>query len=75
MPSSIVVLIAACVAPLAAAPSPFQFRESSPTALELSENGEPVFVYNFGMVLAAGFPETMRRSSYLHPVYAPAAPC
>jgi hypothetical protein len=71
MPSSLVMLIAVCVTPLAAAPSPFRFREVSPTALELSENGEPVFVYNYGMVLAPGFPETMRRSSYLHPVYAP----
>ena len=55
----------------AAAASPFSFREIGPTGLELSEGGKPVFVYNFGMVLAPGFPEAMRRSSYLHPVYAP----
>jgi hypothetical protein len=51
--------------------SPFSFREIGSTGLELSDAGKPVFVYNFGMVLAPGFPETMRRSGYLHPIYAP----
>ena len=51
--------------------SDFAFREISPTGLELSDGGKPVFVYNFGMTLAKGFPESMRRSSYLHPVYSP----
>ena len=51
--------------------SPFAFREVGETGLELSENGKPVFVYNYGMMLAPGFPESMRRSCYLHPVYAP----
>jgi len=49
----------------------FEFRETTPATLELSENGTPVFVYNFGGILAAGSPEQMRRSCYLHPVYAP----
>jgi hypothetical protein len=49
----------------------FAFREVNGTGLELSDNGTPVFVYNFGMMLASGFPETMQRSCYLHPVYAP----
>jgi len=53
------------------ADSRFAFREITPASLELSENGKPVFVYNFGGILAAGRPETMRRSCYLHPVYAP----
>ncbi len=64
------MLLSLCAAP-AAGPAPFAFRQTSPTALELSEGGKPVFVYNFGMVLKAGFPESMRRSCYLHPVYAP----
>jgi len=55
----------------ASAASPFSFREISPSGLQLSDGGSPVFVYNFGMVLAPGFPETMRRSCYLQPVYAP----
>lgn len=49
----------------------FAFRAISPTSLELSENGKPVLVYNFGGILAAGAPEATRRSTYLHPVYAP----
>jgi hypothetical protein len=49
----------------------FAFREISPASLELSEQGKPVFVYNFGGILTNGFPEKMRRSCYLHPVYAP----
>ncbi len=52
------------------AQTPFSFREIGPSGLQLSDNGEVVFVYNFGMVLAPGSPETMRRSCYLHPVYA-----
>ena len=56
----------------AAEPKPeFVFREISPTGLQLTDGGKPVFVYNFGMVLAKGFPESMKRSCYLHPVYAP----
>jgi hypothetical protein len=70
MSTSLALFLALCVGQ-AAAPSPFVFREISPTGLELSDGGKPVFVYNFGMVLAPGFPESMRRSSYLHPVYAP----
>ena len=71
MISSLAIVLTACLAPLAGAQSPFAFREISPTALELSDGGKPVFVYNFGMVLAPGFPEAMRRGCYLHPVYAP----
>jgi hypothetical protein len=50
---------------------PFRFREIGTTGLELSDAGRPVFVYNYGPMLAPGMPETMRRSCYLHPVYAP----
>ncbi len=53
------------------AESPFSFREVNGRSLELSDNGKPVFLYNFGMILKEGFPEEMRRSTYLHPVYAP----
>jgi hypothetical protein len=54
-----------------AAASPFQFRQITDASLELSENGQPVFVYNHGMMLKEGVKEQYRRSSYLHPVYAP----
>jgi hypothetical protein len=57
---------------MAQAADAFSFREvNADTGLELTENGKPVFVYNYGMILAPGAPERMRRSSYLHPVYAP----
>jgi hypothetical protein len=49
----------------------FSFRDLTPESLLLEEDGEPVFVYNHGMILKPGFPESMSRSSYLHPVYAP----
>lgn len=71
MKALVVILLTAGLTSTAHSQSPFAFREISPSGLELSENGKPVFVYNFGMVLAPGFPETMRRSCYLHPVYAP----
>ncbi|MBK5293318.1 MAG: PmoA family protein [Acidobacteriia bacterium] len=63
------VLLLATVQLQAAAP--FQFREITPASLELTEDGKPVFVYNHGMILKEGVKEQYRRSSYLHPVYAP----
>ncbi len=66
----LVTLLAAAALPLAAQ-SAFSFRDVNGTALELSENGKPVFHYNYGQVLKEGFPEAMRRAAYLHPVYLP----
>jgi hypothetical protein len=57
-------------APLAAQ-GPFTFRDVNGVSLELSEGGKPVFLYNYGGILRDGNPETSRRSTYLHPVYAP----
>lgn len=54
-----------------AAQSPFAFRDLEGRSLELAENGQPVFVYNYGMILRPGNPETSARSTYLHPVYLP----
>ena len=71
MNASMACFLALAIAPMAGAASPFSFREIGTTGLELSESGKPIFVYNHGMMLAPGFPEAMRRSSYLHPVYAP----
>jgi len=55
----------------ALAESPFHFKQVSASSFELSENGQPVYVYNFGDMLPAGVPEDRRRCCYLHPVYAP----
>lgn len=57
--------------PILRAESPFAFHDLDGEALQLTQDGQPVFVYNYGMVLPPGFPETMRRSTYLHPVFAP----
>jgi hypothetical protein len=66
------VLLGAATLPLFGAESSFAFREvNDATGLELSENGKPVYVYNYGLVLAPGALEKSRRSTYLHPVYAP----
>ncbi|HIE53035.1 MAG TPA: hypothetical protein EYP85_14890 [Armatimonadetes bacterium] len=53
----------------APAPPVFQFRDLGAGRLELSENGQPVLVYNYGMQLAGGVPERYRRADYLHPLY------
>ena len=58
-------------ASLAAAPAAkFSFADSN-GKLTLADAGKPVFVYNYGPVLGEGFPEAMRRSTYLHPVWLP----
>jgi hypothetical protein len=71
MNCALVILLTASALTAAEPTTEFAFREISPTGLQLSDGGKPVFVYNFGMVLAKGFPESMKRSCYLHPVYAP----
>lgn len=65
------LLLTALLFPAARGESPFRFRQLDAGSLELSERGKPVYVYNFGMKLPAGVAERYRRSSYLHPVYAP----
>ena len=40
------VLPALCVRP-AKAEGEFAFKETSPTAIELTDNGKPVYVYNW----------------------------
>jgi hypothetical protein len=69
MKNLVCLLLAA--AGIAGAKSPFAFRAVSRDSLELSENGRAVFVYNHGMMLPPGVPEQFRRSTYVHPVFAP----
>ena len=64
------LLICLC-AGLLGAQTTFTWRDVNGTGLQLSENSQPVFVYNYGMILSRGAPEQMRRSTYLHPVYLP----
>jgi type 1 glutamine amidotransferase len=49
----------------------FRFRDLNGKSVEVTENGAPVFVYNYGRMLAPGAPEDRARCCYLHPVYAP----
>jgi hypothetical protein len=69
-PTRRALLLSAAAVPLVAV-SRFRFRDIAASSLELSENGAPVLVYNHGMMLKQGVAEKFRRSSYLHPVYAP----
>jgi len=52
MIGGMVILVGLCVSQAAGAESPFSFRDMDSVGLELSENGKPVFVYNYGMILA-----------------------
>jgi hypothetical protein len=47
----------------------FTFTENDNGQLNLSEQGEPILTYNFGMQLKEGVKERYRRSSYIHPIY------
>ena len=49
----------------------FRFRDVENKSIALEENGVPVFVYNYGMMLKPGVREDRTRCCYLHPVYAP----
>jgi uncharacterized protein len=50
----------------------FRFRDVNDSSVELTENGQPVWTYNHGMMLAGGAAEDRTRCCYLHPVYTPA---
>ncbi|MCW5978314.1 MAG: PmoA family protein [Bryobacteraceae bacterium] len=53
------------------AESRFHFRDISPETVELTENGQPVFAYNHGVMLGKGAPADRARCCYVHPLYAP----
>jgi uncharacterized protein len=65
---TLLLLLAAAQIPAHAG---FKFRDVDANSLELSENGQPVFVYNHGVLLKPGVPPDRARCCYLHPVYAP----
>jgi type 1 glutamine amidotransferase len=64
-----------CLLALAAAPvvavGQFQFHDLNSKSVELTENGSPVFVYNYGIMLKEGTAPDRARCCYLNPVYAP----
>jgi hypothetical protein len=52
--------------------SPFSFKELDDKSLELSEAGQPVLVYNYGVITKESVPETdarRSRSCYVHPLW------
>jgi hypothetical protein len=49
----------------------FTLKEAEAKYLRVFEGDMPVLTYNFGMILKPGVPEDRRRSSYVHPLYAP----
>ena len=53
------------------APAQFQFHDVNSKSVELTDNGSPVFVYNYGIMLKEGTAPDRARCCYLHPVYAP----
>jgi hypothetical protein len=67
-------LLSACLtASIVSATEPkadFAFKEVGGTGLQLTDGGQPVFVYNFGMI-SATVKDAKTRSCYIHPVYAP----
>ncbi len=52
-------------------PARFSIENVKPKQFMLKEDGEPIFAFNYGMILAEGVPEDRRRSCYIHPVYGP----
>jgi len=63
-------LLALAVAPVVAV-GQFQFHDLNSKSVELTEDGSPVFVYNYGTMLKEGTAPDRARCCYLHPVYAP----
>jgi hypothetical protein len=47
----------------------FRWTEQPGGKLELTENGKPVLVYNYGLQLKEGVKEQYRRTDYIHPIY------
>ena len=68
MKSSLLCLLALALAPVAAWGN-FRFRDLDAKSLELTDNGSPVFVYNYGVMLKPGIAADRARCCYLHPVY------
>jgi hypothetical protein len=66
------ILVLLLLAFAAAAQSPFEFVDVTPESIQLRENGQPVYTYNHGVMLAEDAPADRARCCYLHPLYSPA---
>lgn len=63
--------LAAAFASRSAEAQTFRFHKVSHTSIQLSDHGQPVYVYNYGVMLAPGVPEDRARCCYIHPLYSP----
>ena len=70
MKTLVISLITLMVSP-ATAMGQFKFRDLNSRSVELTEQGAPVFVYNYGTMLKEGTAPDRARCCYLYPVYAP----
>jgi len=64
-------LMSLCLAGALGGQAPFAFRDMDGRSLELTDGGQPVLVYNHGLIRKEGAPADRARCCYLHPVYAP----
>ena len=55
--------------PAAGADAGFAFKELDDRSLGLYDAGQPVLVYNFGVIRKDGVPADRARSTYVHPLY------
>lgn len=70
MKSSAIPLVLMTLLP-ASVYAQFQLRDINDKSVELLDNGSPVFVLNYGMMLKPGVNPDRTRCCYLSPVYAP----
>jgi uncharacterized protein len=63
-------LIALMLAPIVAA-GQFQLHDVNSKSVEVTDNGSPVFTFNYGTMLKEGMAPDRARCCYLYPVYAP----
>ncbi len=55
--------------PAGAADAGFSFKELDDRSLGLYDGGQPVLVYNHGVITKPGVPADRARSTYVHPLY------
>lgn len=70
MKTLVFFLLALAVAPVVAV-GQFQFHDLNSQSIEVTDDGVPVFVYNYGIISKEDAAPDRARCCYLYPVYAP----
>ncbi len=65
------LVIALLAVSIAAAQPGFHFERTARDSIRLTEDGAPVYVYQWGIAGKEGVPERYDRCCYVHPVWAP----